>query len=924
MLLRVKSFEEWFHVLLLLWSVGSIESGLHCPPLASQEDCQVINFSENEYFFKIGNDKSDLEIIYDTKYFHLKCLNNNITLESKFLPTFDKLETFSTVILSKCPLPSHSYRETLLALNISVRSILDLTLRGDSKLEAKLFESLNISALNVEGDEAASTLAEPTFLAPLSKLEDLRLTRVRLDHYAVPLLPPALSILKLERTGVERLPSEVFERLGQLKSLILSEERLRSLNLSAAVNLNDTEIEAPVDGLTLGPALHSLWLRGARGLELHDCSGLRELHVQESTAPLPGGWLEGCAVREVQVNSMNVSRAAGEWRGAGALESLDMRYCQLRDLPEGWLDDAVNLETLNLSYNNIEYLPRGLFSRTKRLVNLNLANNRLRSSAVAALGSLFELRWLSLQNNPLDDLCQPKTADVSPLKSLMKLEKLSLRRTGATVLCLDWRVQLLRLAELDLRDNNITDLTYGDVCQWTRLDGISVNVDMRGSKITSLAYEKSDYDAVKTAAPSALAQLDADWALSCNCYEYWTARALQERREHAPVLSSVRCEAGPLLTARPLPDFTCTLPADRCLPGCACVASPVHTELRCAAAGLRRLPRPATNLPPVTVLHVPGNNITLRPRDLAFLANVTDLDLSNNSISTIDAETAGALFAEGRRVSLAGNPLRCDCEALALLRAVALRPARVADSARCADGTALRVAAERAVAACVSTPVWPAAAVGALLLLLLPAALLAVVLARPAVRARLKLFLFERGLCLRWLLRAEPDDDDARPYDAFVSFSHLDSTYAAELAARLEGAGRRLCLHERDWTPGDWIPAQIARSVRDARRTVVLVSENFLRSEWALAELREAYGAALGEARPRLLVVLLPGFSAAAAAAAAPELRSYLAAVTYLRWDDSHFWSRLKMALPSRAPASPPSPAPLPPAPQHKPTAAAA
>lgn len=182
------------------------------------------------------------------------------------------------------------------------------------------------------------------------------------------------------------------------------------------------------------------------------------------------------------------------------------------------------------------------------------------------------------------------------------------------------------------------------------------------------------------------------------------------------------------------------------------------------------------------------------------------------------------------------------------------------------------------------------------------------------------------------MLRPLREDDDAdRPYDAFVSYSHHDERFAVELARRLErGAARRLCLHERDWRPGDWIPAQIARSVRRSRRTLVLLSERFLASAWARAELREAYGAALRSSRPRLLLVLLPGLTAARAAAADPALRAYLAAATYLRWEDPLFWDKLLLALPKpRAPGTagapaPPPPLPLPPLPPLPPLAAPA
>lgn len=161
----------------------------------------------------------------------------------------------------------------------------------------------------------------------------------------------------------------------------------------------------------------------------------------------------------------------------------------------------------------------------------------------------------------------------------------------------------------------------------------------------------------------------------------------------------------------------------------------------------------------------------------------------------------------------------------------------------------------------------------------------------------------------------------ARRYDAFVSFSHHDAATAELLVAELEGGPRplRLCVHDRDWRAGAWIPAQIADSVARSRRTVVLLSEHFARSSWARAEFREAHATALRDGRPRLVVVLLQerppkGLDR--------ELRHYVDTHTYVRWGEPAFWEKLRLALPHpREPGTRPAPPAAPPPAAPPPTA---
>ncbi|NXD04140.1 TLR22 protein, partial [Certhia familiaris] len=77
-------------------------------------------------------------------------------------------------------------------------------------------------------------------------------------------------------------------------------------------------------------------------------------------------------------------------------------------------------------------------------------------------------------------------------------------------------------------------------------------------------------------------------------------------------------------------------------------------------------------------------------------------------------------------------------------------------------------------------------------------------------------------------------------YDAFVSYSENDSEWVENtMVQELEQACPpfRLCLHKRDFVPGKWIVDNIIDSIEKSRKTLFVLSEHFVRSEWCKYEL---------------------------------------------------------------------------------------
>ncbi|XP_011440734.1 toll-like receptor 4 [Magallana gigas] len=79
-------------------------------------------------------------------------------------------------------------------------------------------------------------------------------------------------------------------------------------------------------------------------------------------------------------------------------------------------------------------------------------------------------------------------------------------------------------------------------------------------------------------------------------------------------------------------------------------------------------------------------------------------------------------------------------------------------------------------------------------------------------------------------------------YDAFVSYADEENDFVIqEMTPELEEVSDlRLCLHERDFTPGISIGENITKAICNSRKVLCVVTENFLCSQWCMYELEMA------------------------------------------------------------------------------------
>ena len=123
----------------------------------------------------------------------------------------------------------------------------------------------------------------------------------------------------------------------------------------------------------------------------------------------------------------------------------------------------------------------------------------------------------------------------------------------------------------------------------------------------------------------------------------------------------------------------------------------------------------------------------------------------------------------------------------------------------------------------------------------------------------------------------------------------------AESAAQTDSDGQprhRLCVHERDWLPGNLISWNIVNSVQNSKRTILILSPQFIKSIWFQVEFHTAYYQMLEDKIDRLIVIVrgeLPPKEELD-----KDLLFLLSTKTYLVWGEKWFWEKLYYALPHK------------------------
>ncbi|XP_030624939.1 toll-like receptor 6 [Chanos chanos] len=140
-------------------------------------------------------------------------------------------------------------------------------------------------------------------------------------------------------------------------------------------------------------------------------------------------------------------------------------------------------------------------------------------------------------------------------------------------------------------------------------------------------------------------------------------------------------------------------------------------------------------------------------------------------------------------------------------------------------------------------------------------------------------------------------------YHAFISYSEHDSVWVeSQLVPTLESSDLNLCIHKRDFVPGQWIVDNIINCVEASYKTLFVLSKNFVQSEWCNFELFFAQHRAISVNDDSLVFILLEPIPSESLPKKYLKLRTLLRQQTYLEWPKNEqkqkvFWDTLKAML---------------------------
>ncbi|CAL4066136.1 unnamed protein product [Meganyctiphanes norvegica] len=896
------------------------------------EYCPMPNVSFTRFLNEVGINSSNVTHFR----FHNYGVRGEQVLRDDHFEGFQNLEYVDMTGNYFTDIPDSLFKET------SELHTLNLIDNNVTTLSESLFSNTpKVKMLTLEGNNL--------FNLPVNVFSNLKeLTNISLYNNALSDIHPEifsdlynLLLIELADNNFSELPSDLFINNTKLRTVSLRKNKLETLpeslftanNELVQIKLSKNNLQTLPENIFKESKNVVLLNMGRNKISslppkiFQNMVELRNLSIEyNQLESFPENLFSGLSnVLQIDLkNNLLISLHQQAFQSTQNLIDLHLTGNRLTELPERIFEKCTSLSELHISYNNLTSLPYSLFpkdSKSKlRLVDLSYNN----------LSSLCHLT---------DDIC---VVPATPFNDQFNLELVNLAANKLSYIPHDFQNILVNLKKLSFRGNMIKIIDNLD------FQSKHVVIDLRNNYIERYLI---NLDIMPFLGKKKLEIYLSGNNIICDCFSYGLLRIIKNETI-LPFsikildIKDVQC-SGPeshknqdFLRLNSL-DLTCKLEEyhsddeQGCTHPCQCSIR-FHDKqhiMNCSNSGLSDVPVvPESFINKSLTLNLDKNSITSlislqKPEyknvtelnvatnkldyiDIPFLPkNLKMLDIRNNQINNISQAVADRWNNTNITVSLSDNPWVCDCSLQPLYNFILdHNHDKVLDvgSVYCAvapevekDGEMepVKILDMRTDQFCpYALPLEVMVTLSVVIVLTVTFSVIGTVVYYRNNEA-IKVWLFSHHLCLCWVTEEELDAD--KKYDAFISYSHKDEEFVNQLLVPGLESGDpvyRICLHYRDWVPGEYIQNQILSSVKASRRTVVVLSKNFIESVWGQMEFKAAHSQALQDNTNRIIVIVygeIPPESSMD-----EELKLYIATKTYLKWGDTKFWERLRYAMP--------------------------
>ena len=582
------------------------------------------------------------------------------------------------------------------------------------------------------------------------------------------------------------------------------------------------------------------------------------------------------------------------------LEELDLRYNWIKTLPIGCFTRLDRLRVLDVSFNVITELRKGMIEGLQLLEELFMSYNRISFIEQGVFSNQSDL--LSLRNLQLGD------------NWLTSLDSWPFVRAQAHPGC---RIELLR--------NRISSFTNnGDWSFRCGMQPLNINLNLdynpikHISDILGMFDIRNFIDFMCMLGNTAFSKFDIsfyDVKLTCDCHDYTFIQIARFWR-HFKFASTAYCWEPERLFGLgfayvAVEQLVCDI-FDQCPSGCKCTKQPatLTIHVNCTNADLTEMP---LNLPSISQLSTYKYNLIMPNtgiKRLDYRKNLQQtkgIDVNNSKVSDIDdnvwkgfqhvnyvnlngnnlkhiPEIVTSLNYSKVLIDIRDNPFACDCDSKWLKSwLISVSPNfQNPNGINCYEPywlsgkSILKLDDEEF---CRGPPytieeileITIPSISGVILLNVLFVFLLKKF--RIQIYKYVKLHSFDRDECF--------GEDIA--YEVFLACAGEDGALGLSLLQFLERTGCGVCYHKKDFIPGETIMDGIMQAVKRSKRTVCVLTGNFIKSGWCMEEFRQSHYRDLQQ-KKRRLVVLVVDPSVVEMEELSTELRDYLSRYTYIEY----------------------------------------